>query len=168
MQIDREDQDRKSLLAGLDTRTKVLGLICLIAEALLLAALVKLQGAQVIYALISCALILISTIFVIMRIELKGSGVEFKGSGIAPLRAKFKYDAYVAMPMAAAETEEDYQRFRREALEVVQALKEGCHRDTVYCSLEDISSKKEFDDVNISLKDDIEKVRECSLVSYST
>jgi hypothetical protein len=62
------------ILQTLDSRTELLGLITLIAEALFLGAAALLPREQVIYALIVCALILIVTIVGIVRIETADRG----------------------------------------------------------------------------------------------
>lgn len=66
------NEKRTGILQTLDSRTKVLGLIALIAEALFLGAATLLPQNQVLYALLICALILIVTILGIVRIETAG------------------------------------------------------------------------------------------------
>ena len=67
------EEERKGILQALYTRTKVLGLTALIAEALFLGAATLLPEDQVLYALIVCATILVITILGIVRI---GFGVK--------------------------------------------------------------------------------------------
>ena len=62
-------EEREGILQALDTRTKLLGLIALIAEGLFLGAVTLLPKYQIIYALIVCATILVITILGIVRIE---------------------------------------------------------------------------------------------------
>ena len=62
-------EERKGILQALDTRTKLLGLISLIAEGLFIGSVVLLPENQVLYALIVCAAILVITILGIVRIE---------------------------------------------------------------------------------------------------
>lgn len=64
------EEERKGILQALYTRTKVLGLTALIAEALFLGAAILLPEDQVLYALIVCATILVITILGIVRIEI--------------------------------------------------------------------------------------------------
>lgn len=65
-------EKRSNILSQIDSKTKVLALITLIAEGLFLGSLVKLSANQIIYALIICASILVISIIGIVLIELKG------------------------------------------------------------------------------------------------
>lgn len=83
-------EKRTKILAVLDTRTKVLGLISLIAEALFLGSIFTLPKNHIIFALLICAVILIVTIIGIVIIEksvtLKGipKVAELKPSPLTP------------------------------------------------------------------------------------
>src|SRR4051812_37772555 len=67
-------EPRGGLLKGIDNRTKVLALICLIAEALFLASLPVLPADQTLYALITCAVILLVMVVGIVFLESRGIG----------------------------------------------------------------------------------------------
>jgi hypothetical protein len=67
-------EPRDGLLKGIDSRTKVLALVCLIVEALFLGSLVALPSDQTLYALITCAVILVVMILGIVFLESKGTG----------------------------------------------------------------------------------------------
>ena len=58
-----------NIIAKLDTKTKVLGLIALVAEALFLGALTVLRDQQLLFALLTCAGILIIAIIGIVVVE---------------------------------------------------------------------------------------------------
>ena len=65
-------EDKKEwagILANVNTKTKVLGLIALVAEALFLGALTVLRDQQLLFALLACAGILIITIIGIVIVE---------------------------------------------------------------------------------------------------
>ena len=65
-------EDKKEwagILATINTKTKVLGLIALVAEALFLGALTTLREQQLLYALLACAAILVVTIIGIVAVE---------------------------------------------------------------------------------------------------
>jgi hypothetical protein len=67
--MSEENRDWAEILANVDTKTKVLGLIALVAEALFVAALAVLRGQYALYALCACATILVVTIIGIVIIE---------------------------------------------------------------------------------------------------
>jgi len=64
------EEKKAGILATIDTKTKVLALITLVAEALFLGSLSTLPSQHTIYALITCATILIISIIGIINIEL--------------------------------------------------------------------------------------------------
>jgi len=63
-------ESRVGILSTIDTKTKVLALIALIAEALFLGSLTVLPSDQTLYALITCAAILVVTIIGIVIVEI--------------------------------------------------------------------------------------------------
>jgi len=63
------DKKRASILSQIDSKTKVLALIAMIAEALFLGAITVLPKDQVIYGLVVCAAILLVTIVGIVIVE---------------------------------------------------------------------------------------------------
>lgn len=74
-----------SILANLDTKTKVLGLIALIAEAFFLGALTVLRDQQLLFALIACAAILLVTIIGIVVIEVtEARGTKYDRNRLTP------------------------------------------------------------------------------------
>ncbi len=73
------EETKASILEKIDSKTKVLALVSLIAEALFLASLVTLPKEQTLYALITCAVILVITIIgitIVQVIEARRPGKE--------------------------------------------------------------------------------------------
>lgn len=67
------DQDKKSWVAiipALDTKTKVIGLIALVAEASFLGSLAKLPADQTLYALITCAVLFAISVVGMLSVEI--------------------------------------------------------------------------------------------------
>jgi len=60
-----------SVLKELDPRTKLLGLVVLLSEALFVAALARLPEGQVIWGLLMCVVVLLATVVALVRIERK-------------------------------------------------------------------------------------------------
>jgi len=73
-------EKRRSILDGIDTRTKVLALICLTAEVLFLASLAALPAEHILYALIACAVILLVMVVGIVVLERGYAGPIAVGS----------------------------------------------------------------------------------------
>jgi hypothetical protein len=78
-------QDRPGILKTLDTETKVLGLIALIAEALFLGALTVLREKYLLYALFACVVILLVTIIGIVIVNVARTRVgRMRPSALTP------------------------------------------------------------------------------------
>lgn len=76
------------------------------------------------------------------------------------LRSDPPHDVFLSVPMAAFESDAQYQPFRDEAMKVVTALRERC-KLRVYCALERIVSMKDFDTYGEAAAYDLEML-ECS------
>ena len=63
------NENRMNILQAVDSKTKVMALIALIAEALFLGSLAALPESETLYALIACAVVLIFTLGGIVIIE---------------------------------------------------------------------------------------------------
>lgn len=63
------NENRMNILQAVDSKTKVMALIALIAEALFLGSLAALPASETLYALIACAVVLIVTLGGIVIIE---------------------------------------------------------------------------------------------------
>ena len=78
-------EDKKEwagILATVNTKTKVLGLIALVTDALFVAALTILRAQQLLFALLACAAILLVTIIGIVVVEV----TEVRAAGSNPNR----------------------------------------------------------------------------------
>jgi pimeloyl-ACP methyl ester carboxylesterase len=75
--------------------------------------------------------------------------------------SRFKYDVFLAMAMAALDTEEKYQAYRNQALEIVKCLQDSCGFRSVFYAGHDLETKQEFEAEDFSLSEDIEALR-CS------
>ena len=73
---------RSGILTTLDSKTKVMGLIALVAEALFLGSLATLPAEQTIWALTICAVILVITLVGMVVVEV----TEARAKGSQPMR----------------------------------------------------------------------------------
>ena len=65
-----EGKSRSALLSVIDTKTKVMALICVVVEAMLLASLPQIDRHQRLYALIVCAVVLIILLIGMFVVEI--------------------------------------------------------------------------------------------------
>lgn len=72
---------------------------------------------------------------------------------------RYEYDVFLAAPMAALETEEDYQRYRNGALAVERALAEHCDIHSVFYAGRDLPTKDAFEAAGDSLAEDYAALR---------
>jgi nucleoside 2-deoxyribosyltransferase len=77
----------------------------------------------------------------------------------AAVRSEPAYDVFLSVPMAAFDTDAQYQAFRADAMKVVTTLRDRCQL-RVYCALERIASMKDFDTYGASAKDDVEALHD--------
>ncbi len=75
-QMGDDKKDWAGIISNVTTKTKVLALIALVAEALFLGALTRLQDQQLLYALFACAGILVVTIIGIVVVEVTEARVS--------------------------------------------------------------------------------------------
>lgn len=77
----------------------------------------------------------------------------------AAVRSEPKHDVFLSVPMAAFETEAQYQAFRAEAMKVVTALRQHSGL-RVFCAIERIESIKQFDTYGVGAREDIEALND--------
>ncbi len=83
--MSENNKEWAGILANVDTKTKVLGLIALVAEALFLGALTILRDEQLLFALYTCAGVLLLTIIGIVIVEVTEASVtRFNANRLNP------------------------------------------------------------------------------------
>lgn len=78
------NENRVNILQAIDSRTKVMALIALIAEALFLGSLATIPYSETLYALIACAVILVVTLGGIVLVEV--TEIRTKRAALVPDR----------------------------------------------------------------------------------
>jgi pimeloyl-ACP methyl ester carboxylesterase len=73
--------------------------------------------------------------------------------------ARFKHDVFLATAMASLDTEEQYQLYRKEALEIAAFLKDTCGFRSIFYAGTDLKTKSEFEAADFSLSEDLEELR---------
>lgn len=72
---------------------------------------------------------------------------------------RYRYDVFLASPMAALETDADYQRYRDGALAIEQALQKYCGFTSIFYAGRDIPTKDAFEAAGDSLYEDFEALK---------
>lgn len=73
--------------------------------------------------------------------------------------ARYKYDVFLASPMAALKTDNDYQQYRNGALAIEKALQKHCGFTSVFYAGRNIPSKAAFEAAGDSLSEDFEALQ---------
>jgi len=73
---------------------------------------------------------------------------------------RFKYDVFISSAMAGLKTEEDYQTYRTEALNLEKILKEKCGFTSVFYAGRDLKTMAEFQSQSLSMHDDFLALKE--------
>ena len=74
--------------------------------------------------------------------------------------SRFKYDVFLSSAMAGLKTEEDYQKYRNEALHLEKIMKEKCNFQEIFYAGRNLATKAAFEAQNLSLEDDFNALRE--------
>ncbi|MGZ8934684.1 MAG: esterase/lipase family protein [Methylobacter sp.] len=74
--------------------------------------------------------------------------------------SRFKYDVFLSSAMAGLKTEEDYQTYRTEALNLEKILKEKCGFKSIFYAGRNLETMAEFQAHNLSLQDDFFALKE--------
>jgi pimeloyl-ACP methyl ester carboxylesterase len=74
--------------------------------------------------------------------------------------ARFKYDVFLAMAMAGLKTEEEYQIYRSQALDIMKWLRAYCGFRSCFYAGENLKSMKEFEAEDLSVSNDLKALRQ--------
>jgi len=73
---------------------------------------------------------------------------------------RFKYDVYISTAMAGLESEDHYRRYRNATLGLEKCLIERCNFRSIFYAGRGIETKSEFEAKSISLKENLQVLRE--------
>lgn len=74
--------------------------------------------------------------------------------------SRFKYDVFIASPMASVASEEDYAKHRNKVLEIEKALMAHCNFRSIFSASRNLPTKADFDANDVALVDDLRAIRE--------
>lgn len=69
-----------------------------------------------------------------------------------------EYDVFLAVPMAAFETDKEYEESRDDILEIMSSIRQFCGLQRIFYAGEDIKTKKEFDPEDMAYLGNFEKL----------
>jgi hypothetical protein len=150
----------KDILSVLDSPLKLFGLVLLIANGLLVlfASRTGNQDSKLLFILCFVGFFVLVVVFFVLFLR-QGRIIEIPKIGQTESNKKtYKYDFFVAAPMAAINTNEEYQNERSKIIEVIKTIKEVSGFQTCYYAGENIDSFDKFQTEDISVKQDMEGI----------
>jgi pimeloyl-ACP methyl ester carboxylesterase len=75
-------------------------------------------------------------------------------------RARFRYDVFLAIPMAALTTENQYRDYRNDALAIQRMLRDLCGFQSVFYAGDTLESKEKFEAEDFSVTQDLQALRQ--------
>ena len=143
-------------LKEIKTPLAFLSLTVLVAEAVLLYLMKKARGSDLTILLVGCVLLpfaCLLTMYLMSRQPGRLDGALAVREDIQAPSGK-AYDLFVSAPMAAFETEAEYQASRKEIFAIVKSIKKYCKFDSVSYAGNEIESQKEFESTDLSVVED--------------
>jgi hypothetical protein len=158
------------IIAAVTTPLGLFALLVLVLESIL--GVVAMRAANgdftiLVYGMVG-ALILLLIIFAIVLLVKPGAIAPREPSGATSTpqpspAVNYEFDAFVSAPMAAAETEKQYEDIRNDVLKVMQAIRDYLRMDKIYFAGESIPTKQDFDTQVLAIQDDFERIEQSKM-----
>jgi hypothetical protein len=145
-----------SALKEIKTPLAFLSLVVLVAEGILLYLMKKATGFDLTILIIGCILLPFACLVVLYLLYKdpygSASALAVKDE-IQPPSGK-TYELFVSAPMAAFESDKDFQASRNAIFDVVRAIKKNCRFNDVFYAGTEIESHKDFESEDLSVVED--------------
>jgi hypothetical protein len=156
--------DRKGILPLIDTPIKLAALIVLVVEGFLGILLAIAKPEDTTLYVILMVVVLLVTIILVFVLESKKIG---KGSITVPEIGKvesqtkeFKYDVFLAAPMAGINSEDDFTSAMGKMETLLTTLDDECGYKRIYFAGRGMKTKKDFDNAGLSVKEDTDAIKD--------
>jgi hypothetical protein len=164
----KDGNDRKGIISAIDSPIRLAALIVLVVEALLGTLLTMAKRADLlIYVSMMVGVLLVSIVMTFIieykRVGLKGN-IAVPQIGTVESQAKdFKWDVFLAAPMAGIKTEEDFTKAMGKMEELMKTLEDECNYKRIYFAGKGMKTKKDFDNAGLSVKEDTDAIKDSRL-----
>ena len=162
-----EGNDRKGILSAIDTPIRLAALIVLVVEGFLGVLLAKAKPEDTTLFVILMVVVLLVTIILFFVLESKRIGKDNiavpKIGNVESQKKDFKYDVFLAAPMAGINTDEDFTRAMSKMEELLAVLDDECNFKRIYFAGKGMKTKKDFDNAGLSVKEDTDAIRDSKI-----
>ncbi len=143
-------------LKEIKTPLAFLSLVVLVAEVILVYLSEKVTGTDLTILIVGCLLLPFTCLLTLYLMYGPRSGQIATLEVIDEFKAPSgrSYDLFVSAPMAAFETENEFQSSRNAILDVVRGIKKYCRFKDVFYAGDEIESHKDFESEDISVVED--------------
>ena len=160
----QEKEGRSGIISVVSTPIQLAALIVLVVEALLAYLLSKAQLADIsLYVIMMVAVLLITIVAVFIieykRIRVKESHVIPPTGMVEKPQKTYKYDVFLAAPMAAL-SNDDFESALRKENQIKKALEEECNFSRVFFAGTNMRTKDDFETADVSIETDVNAIKE--------
>lgn len=145
-----------SALKEIKTPLAFLSLVVLVAEGILLYLMKKATGIDLTILIVGSVLLpfaCLVTLYFLYRQPSEHVATLAVKEDMQPPSGKV-YDLFVSAPMAAFDTEKEFQSSRNAILDIVRGIKKYCKFKDVFYAGEEIESHKDFESEDLSVIED--------------
>lgn len=151
---------RIDVIKATQTPLGFFALVVLVSEAVLALLASKATGVDFtilaggMVGLLVLLVILVTYLVNVSPEALTGQEAKF------PSQTKYKYDLYIASPMAAWAKPDQYKSDRSNALRIAEAFRKECSFETIFYMGRNIKSMADFDAPDMGVKEDLQIVKD--------
>lgn len=160
----KEGNDRKGILAAIDTPIRLAALIVLVVEGFLGVLLATAKPQDTTLYVILMVVVLLVTIVLFFILETKKIGKDNitvpEIGKVESQRKEFKYDVFLATAMAGIDSEEDFSIAMTKMEELLTVLDKECSFTRIYFAGKGMKTKKDFDNAGLSVKEDTDAIKD--------
>lgn len=147
-------QDRKSIIASVQTPLGLFALVVLVGEAILVAIAVRATGNDVTILILGILIVLFS---VVVAVGLMARGKPHEASKNGDWNRK--YDVFLSSVLAGFGNDARLLGEKNVAMQIVRCLEQEC-KFSIYYAGREVSSAKDFDHSHIGARKDLQALRD--------
>ncbi|MEO6135287.1 MAG: hypothetical protein ABIP35_09050 [Ginsengibacter sp.] len=159
-----ETESRSSILTAVSTPIRLAALVVLMVEGLLAYLLTKAKPDDILIYTSMMVGVLLVTIIAVLFVEFQNNRIQ-KSNVIPPLgvaetpQKTYKYDVFLAAPMAGL-SDEEFESALKKQNEIKVVLEEECGFSRVFFAGTNMKTKSDFDTADLSIETDVNAIKD--------
>lgn len=159
-----ETESRSSILTAVSTPIRLAALVVLMVEGLLAYLLTKAKPDDILIYTSMMVGVLLVTIIAVLFVEFQNNRIQ-KSNVIPPLgvaettQKTYKYDVFLAAPMAAL-ADDDFESALKKENEIKVVLEKECGFSTVFFAGTNMTKKEDFETADLSIETDVNAIKD--------